>query len=145
MIARLLSVAALVVMCATAFADTSAPTPVKGMKATVLPDGLEYVDIRKGNGAEAKPGKKIKVHYTGWLADSKKKFDSSVDRHEPIEFTLGSGMVIKGWDEGIDGMNVGGRRQLHIPAKLAYGEHGAGDAIPPNADLIFDCALVAVE
>ena len=145
MIARLMSVAALVVLCATAFADTSAPTPVKGIKATVLPDGLEYVDIRKGNGAEAKPGKKIKVHYTGWLADSKKKFDSSVDRHEPIEFTLGSGMVIKGWDEGIDGMKVGGRRQLHIPAKLAYGERGAGGAIPPNADLIFDCALVAVE
>ena len=72
MIARLLSVAALVVMCATAFADTSAPTPVKGMKATVLPDGLEYVDMRKGTGAEAKAGKKVKVHYTGWLADSKK-------------------------------------------------------------------------
>lgn len=145
MIARLLSVAALVVMCATAFADTSAPTPVKGMKATVLPDGLEYVDMRKGTGAEAKSGKKVKVHYTGWLADSKKKFDSSVDRHEPIEFTLGVGMVIKGWDEGLEGMKVGGRRQLHIPAKLGYGERGAGAAIPPNADLIFDCALVDVQ
>ncbi|HEY2744238.1 MAG TPA: FKBP-type peptidyl-prolyl cis-trans isomerase [Polyangia bacterium] len=114
------------------------------MKATVLPDGLEYVDIRKGTGAEAKAGKKIKVHYTGWLADSKKKFDSSVDRHEPIEFTLGSGMVIKGWDEGLEGMKVGGRRQLHIPARLGYGERGAGAAIPPNADLVFDCALVEV-
>jgi len=145
MIARVLSVAALVILCATAFADTSAPTPTKGMKATVLPDGLEYVDFKKGTGAEAKAGKKVKVHYTGWLADSKKKFDSSVDRHEPIEFTLGVGMVIKGWDEGIEGMKVGGRRQLHIPAKLGYGERGAGSSIPPNADLIFDCALVDVQ
>ena len=145
MIARLLSVAALALLATTAFADTSAPTPVKGMKAVVLPDGLEYVDLRVGTGAEAKAGKKVKVHYTGWLADSKKKFDSSVDRHEPIEFGLGSGMVIKGWDEGIQGMKVGGRRQLHIPAKLGYGERGAGEAIPPNADLIFDCALVEVQ
>ncbi len=148
MIARLLSVAALAALLlplgAIAFADTSAPSPVKGMKATVLPDGLEYVDLRKGTGAEAKAGKKVKVHYTGWLADSKKKFDSSVDRHEPIEFTLGAGMVIKGWDEGIEGMKVGGRRQLHIPAKLGYGERGAGEAIPANADLVFDCALVEV-
>ena len=149
MIARLGSVAALAFVLvsfgATGFADTSAPTPTKGMKATVLPDGLEYVDIRKGTGAEAKAGKKVKVHYTGWLADSKKKFDSSVDRHEPIEFTLGVGMVIKGWDEGIEGMKVGGRRQLHIPAKLGYGERGAGESIPPNADLVFDCALVDVQ
>lgn len=149
MIARLLSVAALavplIVLGTTAVADTSAPTPTKGFKATVLPDGLEYVDFKKGTGAEAKPGKKVKVHYTGWLADSKKKFDSSVDRHEPIEFTLGTGMVIKGWDEGLDGMKVGGRRQLHIPAKLGYGDRGAGDAIPPNADLIFDVALVDVK
>ncbi len=149
MIARLLSVAVLAVLLvsfgAAVHADTSAPTNVKGMKTTVLPDGLEYVDLRKGTGAEAKAGKKVKVHYTGWLADSKKKFDSSVDRHEPIEFTLGVGMVIKGWDEGIEGMKVGGRRQLHIPAKLGYGERGAGDAIPPNADLVFDCALVDVK
>ena len=103
MIARVLSVAALVLLCATAFADTSAPSSTKGMKATVLPDGLEFVDQKVGTGAEAKAGKKVKVHYTGWLADSKKKFDSSVDRHEPIEFTLGTGMVIKGWDEGIAG------------------------------------------
>ncbi len=145
MIARLFAVAALVTLCATAFADTSAPTPTKGMKAVVLPDGLEYVDIRKGTGAEAKPGKKITVHYTGWLADSKKKFDSSVDRHEPFTFELGAGMVIKGWDEGFDGMKVGGRRQLHIPAKLGYGDRGAGAAIPPGADLVFDVALIDVK
>jgi FKBP-type peptidyl-prolyl cis-trans isomerase FkpA len=142
MLVRLLSACALVVLSATALADTSAPTSTKGMKSVVLPDGLEYIDIRKGTGAEAKSGKKVKVHYTGWLADSKKKFDSSVDRHEPFEFTLGAGMVIKGWDEGFDGMKVGGRRQLRIPAKLGYGDRGAGDAIPPNADLIFDVALI---
>ncbi len=145
MIARLAAVAAVVTLAGSVLADTSAPTSTKGMKPVVLPDGLEYVDIKKGTGAEAKPGKKIKVHYTGWLADSKKKFDSSVDRHEPFEFTLGAGMVIKGWDEGFDGMKVGGRRQLHIPAKLGYGERGAGGAIPPNADLIFDVALLDVQ
>ena len=145
MIARLLSVAALAALCATAFADTSAPTPTKGMKAVVLPDGLEYIDLRKGTGAEAKAWKKVKVHYTGWLADSKKKFDSSVDRHEPFEFTLGAGQVIRGWDEGVEGMKVGGRRQLRIPAKLGYGDQGAGRTIPPNADLVFDVALLEVQ
>jgi peptidylprolyl isomerase len=144
MIARLLSVAALALMCATAFADTSAPTPVKGMKATVLPDGLEYVDLRKGTGAEAKAGKKVKVHYTGWLADSKKKFDSSVDRHEPIEFTLGAHMVIAGWDEGIAGMKVGGRRRLTIPSGKAYGDRGAGGVIKPGETLVFVVDLVGV-
>jgi FKBP-type peptidyl-prolyl cis-trans isomerase len=145
MLARLLSVAALVTLSAVAFADTSAPTPTKGMKSVVLPDGLEYIDIRKGTGAEAKAGKKIKVHYTGWLADSKKKFDSSMDRHEPFEFTLGDHQVIRGWEEGFEGMKVGGRRQLRIPAKLGYGENGAGSTIPPNADLVFDVALIDVQ
>ncbi len=144
MTARTVFAAFVVLLAATAFGDTSAPASVKGIKSVVLPDGLEYFDLRKGTGAEAAPGKKVKVHYTGWLTDGK-KFDSSVDRHEPIEFTLGAGMVIKGWDEGIAGMKVGGRRQLHIPAKLGYGDHGAGDAIPPNADLVFDCALVDVK
>jgi FKBP-type peptidyl-prolyl cis-trans isomerase len=135
---------AVLLLAATAFADTNGPTPTKGLKSVVLPDGLEFFEIRKGTGAEAKSGSTVKVHYTGWLTNGK-KFDSSVDRHEPIEFTLGSGMVIKGWDEGIAGMKVGGRRQLHIPAKLGYGERGAGEAIPPNADLVFDCALVEVK
>ncbi len=149
MLVRILSVAALVFVAAAAAADTSTstagPTNTKGMKSTMLPDGLEFVDIRKGTGAEAKRFKKVKVHYTGWLADNHKKFDSSLDRHEPFEFTLGAGMVIKGWEEGIEGMKTGGRRQLKIPAKLAYGEQGAGGAIPPNADLIFDVALISVE
>ena len=148
MLARFVRCALAVALFATlstlAFADTSAPTSTKGFKSVVLPNGLEYIDLRKGDGTEAKSGKKIKVHYTGWLADSKKKFDSSVDRHEPFEFTLGSGVVIRGWDEGFDGMKVGGRRQLRIPAKLGYGDRGSGDAIPANADLVFDVALIDV-
>ncbi|HEX4462461.1 MAG TPA: FKBP-type peptidyl-prolyl cis-trans isomerase [Polyangia bacterium] len=145
MTARILSFCALVALATTAFADTSAPTPVKGMKVVVLPSGLEYVDIRKGTGAEAKAYKKLVIHYTGWLADgSNTKFDSSVDRHEPFEFTLGAGQVIRGWDEGLEGMKVGGRRQLHIPAKLAYGDKGVGK-IPPGSDLVFDCALIDVK
>jgi FKBP-type peptidyl-prolyl cis-trans isomerase len=147
MIARLATALALVALATTALADTSAggPASVKGIKCVVHPSGLEYCDVRKGTGAEAKQWKTVLVHYTGWLADSKKKFDSSLDRHEPFKFTLGAGQVIRGWDEGVEGMKVGGRRQLHIPAKLAYGQNGAGSAIPPNADLIFDVALVAVQ
>lgn len=144
MTARVLSFCALVALATTALADTSAPTNTKGMKSVVLPSGLEYIDIRKGTGAEAKSYKKVVVHYTGWLAENGKKFDSSVDRHEPFEFVLGAGQVIRGWDEGIEGMKVGGRRQLRIPAKLGYGDRGAG-AIPPGADLVFDCALIDVK
>jgi len=108
------------------------------------PSGLTYQEITEGTGAEATKGAQVSVHYTGTLMDGT-KFDSSKDRNQPFEFRLGAGQVIKGWDEGVSGMKVGGRRQLHIPAKLGYGEHGAGDAIPPNADLIFDVALVDVQ
>jgi FKBP-type peptidyl-prolyl cis-trans isomerase len=146
MIARVSLTASLIALCAVAFADsTAAPTPVKGLKSVVLPSGLEYYDIKKGTGAEAKSGKTVKVHYTGWLTDGK-KFDSSVDRHEPFEFSLGAHQVIAGWDEGVSGMKVGGRRQLHIPAKLGYGATGTpGGPIPPNADLVFDVALIDVK
>ncbi|HZP66388.1 MAG TPA: FKBP-type peptidyl-prolyl cis-trans isomerase [Rudaea sp.] len=109
----------------------------------VTPSGLKILDIKKGSGAEAKAGSLVRVHYTGWLTDGK-KFDSSVDRGDPFEFRLGAGMVIKGWDEGVAGMKVGGKRQLRIPPQLAYGEHGAGGVIPPNAELIFDVELLAV-
>jgi FKBP-type peptidyl-prolyl cis-trans isomerase FkpA len=123
--------------------NTAAPTPVSGPPQST-PDGLEYWDITVGTGATAKPGDTVKVQYTGWLVDGK-KFDSSVDRHEPFSFTLGQGQVIKGWDEGVAGMKVGGKRQMRIPPSLGYGSRGAGGVIPPNATLIFDVELVGVQ
>ncbi len=126
---------------ATAFAQSSGvPTKVEG-KGHSTPDGLQYWDIKEGTGAVAKPGDKVKVHYTGWLTNGK-KFDSSVDRGQPFEFTLGAGQVIKGWDEGVAGMKVGGKRQLRIPPDLGYGSRGAGGVIPPNATLVFDVELL---
>ncbi len=125
-----------------AHADTSAPSKTKG-KPVTTPSGLKYWELKKGSGAVAKAGDSVQVHYTGWLTEGK-KFDSSVDRGSPFAFKLGAGMVIKGWDEGVAGMKVGGKRQLHIPAELGYGARGAGDAIPPNAELIFDVELLGV-
>ncbi|HKY22352.1 MAG TPA: FKBP-type peptidyl-prolyl cis-trans isomerase [Vicinamibacterales bacterium] len=107
------------------------------------PSGLKYEDIDAGNGATAKAGQKAKVHYTGWLTNGQ-KFDSSVDRNDPFEFTLGAGMVIKGWDEGVEGMKVGGKRKLTIPPELGYGSRGAGGVIPPNSWLIFDVELLGL-
>jgi len=107
------------------------------------PSGLKYLDIQAGSGAVAKPGNKAKVHYTGWLT-SGRKFDSSLDRNEPFEFALGAGQVIKGWDEGVTGMRVGGKRKLVIPADLAYGARGAGGVIPPNAELVFEVELLGL-
>ncbi|KAF0106352.1 MAG: peptidylprolyl isomerase [Anaerolineaceae bacterium] len=106
--------------------------------------GLEYNEITAGAGAQAVAGKTVKVHYTGKFPDGK-VFDSSVSRGEPIEFVLGQGRVIKGWDEGIALMKAGGKAQLTIPPNLAYGERGAGGAIPPNATLVFDVELVEVK
>jgi len=103
--------------------------------------GLEYWDIKVGTGAVAQTGKHVTVDYTGWLTNGK-KFDSSVGTGRPYEFMLGAGQAIKGWDEGIVGMKVGGMRQLHIPTDLAYGAKGFTTLIPPNADLIFDVRLV---
>ncbi len=112
------------------------------------PSGLKYVDEQVGSGAEAVKGKSVSVHYTGWLNEGGKKgtkFDSSVDRGSPFQFGLGAGMVIAGWDEGVAGMKIGGKRTLYIPAKLGYGSRGAGGVIPPNADLIFDVELLGVK
>ena len=109
--------------------------------------GLRYEDHKVGDGAEAVSGKTVDVHYTGWLNDGDqkgKKFDSSVDRGKPFSFPLGAGRVIKGWDEGVAGMKIGGKRTLYIPAKLGYGSRGAGRSIPPNADLIFDVELLGI-
>jgi FKBP-type peptidyl-prolyl cis-trans isomerase len=106
--------------------------------------GLEYIEVEAGTGAQAQAGKTVSVHYTGKLQNGK-VFDSSVSRGEPIIFQLGRGKVIKGWDEGIALMKVGGKAQLVIPPNLAYGERGAGGVIPPNATLIFDVELVNVK
>ena len=109
--------------------------------------GLTYMDLVVGEGDEAVAGQMVEVHYTGWLDDGGKKgkkFDSSVDRGKPFGFPLGGGRVIKGWDEGVAGMKVGGKRTLIIPPALGYGERGAGGVIPPNATLIFDVELIKV-
>ena len=113
-----------------------------------MPDGLKYTDTQTGEGAAARSGNKVSVHYTGWLSDNGakgKKFDSSVDRGQPFQFTLGQHQVIAGWDEGVAGMKVGGKRTLTIPPELGYGARGAGGVIPPNATLIFDVELLQVQ
>jgi peptidylprolyl isomerase len=110
---------------------------------TTTPSGLRYTDHVVGDGDGPTKGKKVTVHYTGRLTDGK-KFDSSVDRGQPFSFTIGVGQVIQGWDEGVMSMKVGGKRTLTIPANLGYGSRGAGDVIPPNADLVFDVELLGV-
>jgi FKBP-type peptidyl-prolyl cis-trans isomerase FkpA len=115
--------------------------------ATTTASGLTYDDKVVGSGAEAKAGQQVSVHYTGWLfygGERGKKFDSSKDRGEPFAFPLGAGHVIKGWDEGVAGMKVGGTRVLTIPPQLGYGARGAGGVIPPNATLIFEVELLGV-
>ena len=108
---------------------------------TTTASGLQYEDTVQGTGAIAKAGQQVKVHYTGWLyndGEQGAKFDSSKDRGQPFAFALGAGQVIRGWDEGVQGMSVGGTRRLVIPAALGYGARGAGGAIPPNATLLFE-------
>jgi peptidylprolyl isomerase len=126
-----------------------APTIARAEPETTLTaSGLKYTDVKVGTGAEAKPGKTVSVHYTGWLYNNGqkgKKFDSSRDRGEPFDFPLGGGQVIQGWDEGVAGMKVGGKRTLVIPPALGYGERGAGGAIPPGATLLFDVELIGVK
>jgi FKBP-type peptidyl-prolyl cis-trans isomerase FkpA len=117
------------------------------MPATTTPSGLIINDVVVGNGEAAAAGQQVSVHYTGWLffgGEKGKKFDSSKDRGDPFEFGLGAGQVIKGWDEGVQGMKVGGTRTLTIPPELGYGARGAGGVIPPNATLIFEVELLGV-
>jgi len=109
-----------------------------------LKSGLKYIDVKTGEGPAAVSGKEVTVHYTGTFPGGK-KFDSSVDRDEPFVFKLGAGHVIKGWDEGVAGMRIGGRRRLFVPAALAYGKRGAGGVIPPDAELHFEVELLGVE
>ena len=133
--------ASVVLMPATAMAQTPG-------KAMTTASGLQIIDSKVGTGATPKPGQICVVHYTGWLyEDGKKgkKFDSSLDRNDPIEFPVGQRRVIAGWDEGVASMKVGGKRTLIIPPELGYGARGAGGAIPPNATLIFDVELLNVK
>ncbi|OUL20091.1 FKBP-type peptidyl-prolyl cis-trans isomerase [Nostoc sp. 106C] len=112
--------------------------------AVTTPSGLKYIELQEGTGATPQTGQKVVVHYTGTLEDGT-KFDSSRDRNRPFDFKLGVGQVIKGWDEGLSTMKVGGRRQLIIPPELGYGSRGAGGVIPPNATLIFDVELLDIK
>ena len=106
--------------------------------------GLQYIDIKEGTGAAPQKGQRVTVHYTGTLENGS-KFDSSRDRNQPFQFVIGVGQVIKGWDEGVGTMKVGGQRKLIIPAKLGYGAQGAGGVIPPNATLLFDVELLGIQ
>lgn len=113
------------------------------MAEQITDSGLKFDDLAVGDGEQAAAGQRVVVHYTGWLSDGR-KFDSSVDRNEPFSFALGRGQVIRGWDEGVAGMRVGGKRRLTIPPQLGYGAQGAGGVIPPNATLVFDVELLEI-
>jgi len=113
------------------------------MSQIMTDSGLKYEDLVEGDGPVAQAGQQVSVHYTGWLTDGS-KFDSSLDRNDPFQFALGGGMVIRGWDEGVQGMKIGGKRKLTIPPQLGYGAHGAGGVIPPNATLVFEVELLEI-
>lgn len=141
---RRLIVAALPIVLLASACMPRVPGPGPALRAPIKTAyALQYVDVVVGKGAEATPGKRVTVHYTGWLKDGK-KFDSSLDRKEPFTFQLGAGQVIPGWDGGVAGMKVGGKRRLIIPYQLAYGSQSR-DPIPPNSDLTFDVELLGVE
>ena len=120
------------------------PAAPPDAKTATTPSGLQYIDLVQGNGTVAQPGQMATVNYTGWLTDGK-KFDSSLDRGQPFSFPLGGGQVIRGWDEGVAGMHIGGKRRLIVPPNLGYGPRGGGGVIPPCATLIFDVELLGVK
>lgn len=139
-----------VLLCSACSDGDSRMTPAPVPTATTV-EGLEMTDLAPGDGAPIAAGSTAVVHYTGWLYDSAApdnkgvKFDSSLDRNEPFRFVLGRGEVIEGWDRGVEGMTVGGKRRLVIPAVLGYGDRGAGNVIPPGAALVFDVELLGIE
>lgn len=147
------AVLAPVIMAALALLTVAATNPTPAMAQgtpamTTTPSGLGFTDTVAGTGASPKTGQTCVMHYTGWLYQDGvkgKKFDSSLDRGQPFEFKIGQGQVIKGWDEGVASMKVGGKRTLIIPAALGYGARGAGGVIPPNATLMFDVELLGVK
>ena len=148
---KILSLALIVFLGTTTVINADTATDKKEEKVAVAPTSLVKNDVKVGKGAEAKAGQQVSVHYTGWLFDPKasdfhgKQFDSSRTRGTAFKFPLGAGRVIKGWDQGVEGMKVGGQRTLIIPAALGYGARGAGGVIPPNATLVFDVELMGVE
>ncbi len=152
---RLLVLTAAAALCCSAgsaLAQTQgAPTTPSSSKLDANVTSLQKIDVKLGTGAEAMPGKTVVVHYTGWLfapvapGNKGTKFDSSRDRNEPFSFPLGGGRVIRGWDDGVAGMKVGGQRTLIIPPEMGYGSRGAGGVIPPNATLLFDVELLEVK
>jgi FKBP-type peptidyl-prolyl cis-trans isomerase FkpA len=128
-------------------ADEGEPEPRGGGGVVATRSGLKYKDTKRGQGAAAKKGDKVTTHYTGWLSVGGKRgkqFDSSHDRKQPFTFDLGQGLVIAGWEEGLVGMKVGGKRTLFIPSALAYGKRGAGGQVPPDSDLIFEIEVIRI-
>ncbi|MBS0234601.1 MAG: FKBP-type peptidyl-prolyl cis-trans isomerase [Proteobacteria bacterium] len=144
----IMAIAAALAIGSAILPDNQAQAETQGSSMTTTPSGLQYEDTQVGTGATPETGQICVMNYTGWLyVDGKKgaKFDSSLDRGTPFEFPIGTGRVIKGWDEGVASMKVGGKRTLIIPPQLGYGARGAGGVIPPNATLIFDVELLGIK